>query len=357
MKKKFIPILILFVLAINLASAQLDVHYFYGTGCPHCANVVESGILELVENENVTVTKHEIYHDLENAQLFSDYCDKLGLSRYERGVPMAVIECKDEEKLLYLLGDTPIINKLQETVENCEADMEPSDGLSPTNPSHEQITIWTIIVGALIDSINPCAFAVLAFLLIGLLAVGSRKRMLKIGTVYIIAVYITYFLTGLGLFKAIQSLTKVTHYIYLASGIIVLIAGLIEIKDFFWYRGLGISLEIPMSLRPYMHKLAEKGTLPAAIIMGFLVSLFELPCTGGIYLAILTMMSMNKTFALGYLLIYNLIFILPLIVITLIVYKGANPEKLDKWRQKERKWMKIGAGIILIALGLYILLF
>ncbi|MEM4230875.1 MAG: cytochrome c biogenesis protein CcdA, partial [Candidatus Pacearchaeota archaeon] len=95
----------------------------------------------------------------------------------------------------------------------------------------------------------------------------------------------------------------------------------------------------------------------AVILLGFLVSLFELPCTGGIYLAILTMMSINKTFALSYLFLYNLIFVLPLVFITLIIYRGTSPEKVEKWREKERKWMKLFAGLIMVILGLYILFF
>ncbi len=93
------------------------------------------------------------------------------------------------------------------------------------------------------------------------------------------------------------------------------------------------------------------------ILLGILVSLFELPCTGGIYLAILTMMSISKSFAVSYLLLYNLIFVLPLIIISFIIYKGASPGKIEKWREHEKKWMKLVAGLIMIALGLYILLF
>jgi len=355
MNKKFILLFIALTLALSLASAHhVNVHYFYRAGCLHCGNVADSGILDLVENENVSVIKYDIYANQENADLFIKYTNSAGLTKYQRGVPFITVECN--ESLDFLIGDVQIINQLQETVKTCEANGMISNGVSPVDPSQEKITLGTIIIGALIDSINPCAFAVLAFLLIGLLAVGSRKRMLKIASIYIIAVYITYFLAGFGIFKAIQSLTKITHYVYLASGVLVLVVGLIEIKDFFWY-GKGFTLQIPKSLQPLVHKMADQGTLPAAIIMGFLVSLFELPCTGGIYLAILTMMSINKSFAISYLLLYNLIFILPLIVITLIVYGGTNPEKIDKWRLKERKWMKLAAGIILIALGLYILLF
>ena len=92
------------------------------------------------------------------------------------------------------------------------------------------------------------------------------------------------------------------------------------------------------------------------IVLGIFVSLFELPCTGGIYLGILSLMSINKTFAISYLLLYNLIFVLPLIVLTYLIYRGMSPEVLQRWTIKERKWMKLASGVVLIALGVYILM-
>jgi len=351
---KKICLILPFLLLICLASAQTTVHYFYGDGCSHCANVEDSRVLEDVELSNVSVTRYEIYHNQINATIFNNFADNLGLSKYERGIPLGVIQCNGN--FSYLLGDSQIINNLEEAVDKCEGTGFVENGISPVNPSQQKITLWSIIIGALIDSINPCAFAVLIFLLVTLRSIGSKKRMLKAALLYIAAVYITYFLAGIGIFRAIQSLTRVTRLVYFASGVIVIIAGLLEIKDYFWY-GKGLTLQISPKFKPIIESVASKGTLPAVILLGFLVSLFELPCTGGIYLAILTMMSISKSFAISYLLLYNLIFILPLIVILLIVYKGTSPQTIEKWRLKERKWMKLAAGIVLVALGLYILLF
>jgi cytochrome c biogenesis protein CcdA len=81
-----------------------------------------------------------------------------------------------------------------------------------------------------------------------------------------------------------------------------------------------------------------------------------LPCTGGVYIAILAAMSINKTFALGYLLLYNIIFILPLIAITLLIYKGTKPELLQKWTSEEKIWMKLASGLVMLGLGIYLFL-
>jgi cytochrome c biogenesis protein CcdA len=189
-----------------------------------------------------------------------------------------------------------------------------------------------------------------------LLKIGSSKRALKAGLIYSFIVFLVYFLSGFGIFKAIQAFTSITHFIYLAAGILVLSLGLWQFKDVF-IPNFGPSLRISPKVGPLIEKILSKGTLPGIILLGVLVSLFELPCTGGIYLGILTLMSINKTFAISYLLIYNLIFILPLIFLSFIIYKGTKPGKLQEWVIRNKYLMKIASGIVLIALGIYILAF
>ncbi|MDD1744276.1 MAG: hypothetical protein LUQ20_00455, partial [Candidatus Methanoperedens sp.] len=98
-----------------------------------------------------------------------------------------------------------------------------------------------------------------------------------------------------------------------------------------------------------------KGTLPAVILLGFFVTLVELPCTGGIYLAILSIMHINKTFGIPYLLLYNFIFVLPLIIMVFIAYYGVKAEKIQTWVENNKKWMRLAAGIVMIGLALYLL--
>jgi cytochrome c biogenesis protein CcdA len=89
--------------------------------------------------------------------------------------------------------------------------------------------------------------------------------------------------------------------------------------------------------------------------LAFFVALVELPCTGAIYLAILSLIGDSGMIGLVYLLIYNLIFIAPLFVLTFIIYKGAKVEKLNEWVLKNRKFMRLAAGLIMIALSLSLL--
>jgi len=118
-------------------------------------------------------------------------------------------------------------------------------------------------------------------------------------------------------------------------------------------------MEVPLSWRPKMKKIITSVTsAPAALLAGFLVSLFLLPCTSGPYIVILGMLAEKATrlSALGYLLLYNFIFVLPMMVITLIVYKGFKTATLERWRAKRIKLFHLIAGLIMIGLGIVILL-
>ena len=184
--------------------------------------------------------------------------------------------------------------------------------------------------------------------------IGSSKRALRAGLIYTFVVFVTYFLSGLGIFKVIQSFSSVTRIIYLLSGILVLIFGILELVDFLRKDKESI-VKISGKVKPLIEKFIHKGTIPAMIVLGVLVSLFELPCTGGIYLALLNLMAINKTFGIPYLLLYNFIFVLPLIIITFLIYKGTSPERLQKWTNSEKKWMKLSTGLVMVVLGVYIL--
>lgn len=353
MKKSLILVLLFAFVALSFVSAQTEVSYFYGNGCSHCAKVAASGIIEKVNaSENVSVTKYEIYYNETSRNKFYAFANSLGLAKNTLGVPFAVINCSGN--LTYLAGDGPIINELEKSVVSCVGGGSINENVSPSTPDAHQITLGSLIFAALIDSINPCAFGVLIFLMISLLKIGSSKRALRAGLVYTFVVFVVYFLSGLGIFKIIQSFSSVTLAVYLTAGILVLIVGVLELVDFLREDKESI-VKISKRVKPLMEKFIHKGTIPAMIVLGVLVSLFELPCTGGIYLAILNLMSINKTFGIPYLLLYNFIFVLPLIVLTLLIYKGTSPEKLQKWTNTEKKWMKLSAGLIMVFLGIYIL--
>jgi cytochrome c biogenesis protein CcdA len=348
--RKLYCVLFLVILSIGLigvVSAQTQVSYFYGNGCPHCANVDASGILEKV-SENVTLNKYEIYNNVSNRDLFTKITEDYNISTNQRGVPFALINCSGN--LSYLVGDGPIINNLESLIQQCVNTLS----LTKEKGNHK-ITLGVVILAGLADSLNPCALGVLAFLMISLTRIGSAKRALKGGILYSFVVFVVYLLSGFGLFKAVQSFSSVTHYVYIGAGVLVLFFGLTQIIDVF-APGKFISLRIPLKAKPMIEKIATNGTIPAIIILGIIVAIFELPCTVWVYLGILTMMSVDKTFAIWYLIVYNLMFILPLLIMTFIIYKGTKAEKMQNWTIEGRSWMKIVSAIVMVALGIYILI-
>lgn len=218
-------------------------------------------------------------------------------------------------------------------------------------------TLGTVVVTALIDSINPCAIGVLILLVSIMVVYKSKRGMLFYGLIYTFFVFLTYLLAGLGILFFLSSIPLyVSEYVSIIVGLLIVIAGLIEIKDFFWY-GQGITLSIPPEKAKQIHEMTKKVTLPAMIFLGVFVAGVELPCTGGPYLAILVFLSQNFNFtAFLWLVLYNIIFVLPLIVILLMVYFGTKIQTLKRWKQNNRTYMRLAIGIILVFLGWLLIL-
>ncbi len=223
-----------------------------------------------------------------------------------------------------------------------------------------EISLPIIVGAALIDGINPCAFGVLIFMLAYLAKTAKRSKMLVNGLVYILFVFITYLISGLILLPIIRKLAgfSVASYYFIAGAIIL--AGLIEIKDYFWY-GKGFSLTIFPSeaarIKKYVRNIS--GSPFAAALMGTFVALVELPCTGAVYLAVLALMSLSGVTAgnISFLIIYNLIFVVPLVIILLFVYNGIHWKHFEKWRQCHKGLMRLFAGVLLMVLGIWMIEF
>jgi cytochrome c biogenesis protein CcdA len=223
---------------------------------------------------------------------------------------------------------------------------------------NENLTLPLVLGAAAIDSVNPCAIGVLLFLSSVLLRLSDQKRaLLRLGMIYIATVYIIYTLAGLGLIWFQHALIEkgFAEIVGITVGVLVILLGLVELKDFFWY-GKGISLEIAPRHRERLATMAEKISLASVIAIGGFVAIVELPCTGGPYLAITTILAKSfDTRALLYLLLYNFIFVLPLLVILLLIYFGTSTLLLKTWRQENRKWMNLASGLLMVFLGVLLI--
>jgi len=361
--KIFIILFAIFIISLNLISAQeaTCVYFFYGDGCQHCAQV-EPIINKLaVQSEfPVEVHKFEIYNNRSNMLLLNQYFEAYDIPTSERGIPVVLIGNN------YLIGDKPIIESLDNLISQNKGtkcpNLEIKNGegeTGDTSPMEKlgSLSILTIIGAALVDSINPCAIAVLLILMGALLVAGDKKKSLKAGLAFTVSIYIAYFLFGLGLFSAIQ-ISGLSYWFYKVIGILAIIIGLANIKDFLCYGAGGFVCEIPRGWRPKLKEMLGKVTSPlGAFLMGFVVCLFELPCTGGPYIVILGLLADRMTMwaSIPLLLLYNLVFVLPLVVITLLIYFGfANVEKATKWKDSNLRILHLIAGLVMLVLGILI---
>lgn len=220
-------------------------------------------------------------------------------------------------------------------------------------------TLGLVVASAAIDSINPCAIGVLILMVSVVLGGGkSVGRLLVLGGAYIGAIFFTYLIAGLGLVYFLSEIPiLIAEYLSIAVGILVILAGLLEIKDYFWY-GKGFSLQIPHYFAMKIQEMStSKTTVIGVMLLGAFVAAVELPCTGAPYLAIITVLRINFDLtAFGLMVLYNLIFVAPLIIILAMVAGGAKISSVQKWKEESKGAMRLGMGLLLIALGWILIL-
>ena len=192
-----------------------------------------------------------------------------------------------------------------------------------------ELTLVKLVSLAAVDAVNPCALAVLTFLLIAILTHNPEKKrnVLLAGFAFSAAVFVTYLFYGVVIvkfFEIVQALTAVRLWLYKILGAGAIILGVLNVKDWLRHKPGGFATEMPLSFRPKVKKIISGITSPkGAFGVGVFVTIFLLPCTIGPYViagGILSMLGLIR--AMPLLLFYNLIFISPMLAITLIVYAG-----------------------------------
>lgn len=218
---------------------------------------------------------------------------------------------------------------------------------------------------ALADSVNPCAFAVLTMVLVSILINNPNKKRQTLygGLAFVSAVFIEYLFYGTIItqfFSTFSTLLRENSiYFYDTLAIISMIIGALNIKEFFNYKKGEFATEMPLSFRPKIKRIIEKITSPgAAFIIGLIVTLFLLPCTIGPYIIASGLLSqLGLLNALPWLVYYDLLFILPMLIIVGIIYYGmAKIENVSEWGDRNIKRMHLIAGILLFFVGLAILI-
>jgi len=353
--------------AVAFGAMATDLVIFYEEGCPHCARV-EATIERLAPNyPSLRVIRHEIHDpDAQSLlnRLLAAYAIELGT------VPILFVgDVASVEGTYYGLYDEPYATSgraeelaLEQAIRRAVEDnaasplarAETAEGAGLAT----RLTLPAIIVAAALDSVNPCDFAVLVLLLGTLLVIGRRGKVLWAGLAFSAGIFVAYFTMGFGLYSLL-GLTVGTRafrvpFIMAVSSVAILF-GLWEMKDLFWY-GKWFSIEVPDKWKPSVKKLtAAAVTVPGAFLVGLLDSLFLAPCTSGPYIVILTLLSQTSTRwqGAGYLLIYNFVFILPMIAITIAVHFGlTTTARAERWRTAKLGKLHFATGLVMVLLGI-----
>jgi len=353
------------------SKSDICIHYFIQDRCPQCQNL-ESFLQQIAQKYQIDFKIYNVSEDEESQAIYQKLQEFYGVSF--AGFP--IVFSGDS----YLVGDQSIRQNIENVILRCQKQtcpcpveeikstlkQMPKPGtFIPEEKEKIPLVLFGKVVqissrsslltlGAILglaDGINPCMFSVLLFLLTYLLAIGSKKRAVKVGLVFATGVFVIYFLFMAGMLNLIN-LIGVIQKIKIIVAFLALVAGLIMIKDFFAY-GKWFSLEIPEKAKPTVEKLIKKGTIPSAILLAGLSSLVELPCTAGIPLVYTTLLAQRQVNHLFYLFWYNLFFVFPLLLIIAgVAFAWTQADKLEKWRLSFRKYMRLVAGIILLFLAI-----
>jgi len=223
------------------------------------------------------------------------------------------------------------------------------------------LSLPTILGLAAVDAVNPCALAVLTLVLLAILTKYPKKKgmVLKVGLSFTLAVFIFYFLYGIIIIRvfqtALEAIEGVKTFLYSGLGIFALALGALNIKDYWRYGGGGFVMEVPRGWRPRMKRLVAGVTSArGAFVIGVVVTLFLLPCTIGPYIIAGGILSPIEILAtVPWLLVYNLVFVSPMIGITLIIYGGyATVGKTSGWRERNIQRLHLFAGAVMVILGI-----
>jgi cytochrome c biogenesis protein CcdA len=227
----------------------------------------------------------------------------------------------------------------------------------------------TVLMAGLIDGVNPCAFAGLIFF-VSYLAVTKRKgrEILLVGAAFTLGVFASYLLVGLGILGFVRQLSFIQTFariIYLATMVLCLVLSALSLYDYVQVRRgrkEDIALRLPKPLQERLHRVIREGSRAsnfalAALVTGFLVALIEFACTGQVYLPTIifvTGVSNLRAHAVAYLVIYNLAFITPLMVIFLLTFFGTTWRALNRFLESNMASLKLVTAILFAVLAIWL---
>ncbi len=212
-----------------------------------------------------------------------------------------------------------------------------------------------VLISAILDSVHPCSFSILLITIAFLFGIQmSREKILKLGGTYIAGIFVAYFLIGLGILKVLH-LFNTPHFMGKLGATLLITFGALNLLNRF-FPAFPIKLKIPGIAHSSMGKLMDQASFPAVFGLGLLVGICQFPCMGGPYLMVIGLLRDQMTYLSGfnYLLLYNLILIIPLVAVLLISANKALVDKMQVWKRDNMDGLKLWTGIAMIIIGILI---
>ncbi len=339
--------------------------YYFSPGCRSCERFLSRDIRKLEEEFEVTIIVNQM--NILEPEIYENYHAFLEeLGEEERAYPALIVGRH------VLQGEREINRKVRACIASSVGELPENklNGAAAAVLPARHLTFLPILAAGLLDGINPCAFTTLIFLLAALAIAGrGRREVLIIGLFFTLSVFVTYFLIGLGFLKVVRAafsfpiISRIIRWILVA--VLVTFAAL-SIYDFTIIRSgrpAKILLQLPSALKRRIHSSIRAHAKSAAIVassllLGFLVSVFELACTGQVYFPILVYFVRIKREASGflYLFVYNLGFIIPLIVVFVLTYLGIGSDRITSFFQKSMSGVKLALAFLFLCLAAIIII-
>lgn len=346
------------------------VAYFYQTGCKECARS-ETDLAYLQDKyPQMIIEEFNIY-------------DEAGLANW---LAERVNRVEDLHTPAIFIGDQawigeeeirpqtiePVLESLLETGSpRFWNEYNPETGSQTLMQRFQKLGWVAVLLAGLVDGLNPCAFATIIFFVSYLALTGHKgKQILLTGASFTIGVFLAYLLVGLGFYKVLDLVKEymniLSKIVYGLTALFCLVLAILSIRDYFKTRHGDLddmALKLPEPLRKRINATVREGRKSSsyylsAFVVGLVVSILELACTGQIYLPVIISMSTLPELrgrAVLFLLLYNLMFIVPLIIVFILAYFGTTSKDLTAFLKKHAAAVKIGMAIVFLSLAIWLI--
>ncbi len=354
------------------AGKAIHMAYFVKAGCQECDRATyEINYLK----SKYPYLEVSLFDINEYAALNEWLCTKYNVPERYRLTAPAIFVGED-----YLVGNDVSTAKIEALIQKYQAtgadvtwqnwEQESPNARSRIIERFKSFGVLTVAAAGLIDGLNPCAFATLVFFISYLAFVGRKGReILMVGASFALGVFLTYLLVGVGLYQVLTRLpflTTLGKWVYGITAALCLFLAVLSFLDYLQARRgrpEEMKLRLPLQLRRRINQVIRESASAQAVagvafVTGFVISLIELACTGQVYLpTILFVMGVPemRAQAFVYLLLYNLLFITPLIVVFVLAYLGTTSEQLGRFVNTQTARIKLATALLFVVLGAWLI--